>query len=248
MATRGHVARLALAAALCVVMMVPGSAGAAPEADRSERAPGTPQVTTVAAPGAFSARGTDNPWRRKVVRFRKNWVMRSTQLNRCAFIEATATLIGHWRWAYRNPDNSWNHRTKNWQGFKLRNPAIHVTGWPILGAGCNSTERWRIKARIGQGWYSHGCSLDVDVSFGFPWSVEANPSYECGTNRLGHTRSVEGPSRKTLHQWNTGVPIVFDGVLADTSTGVAFAGGINLRVFTSNASAPFKRELLVYIK
>ncbi len=194
-----------------------------------------------------AARG-DNPTRTKVAKYRKNWVFRSGRLDRCAFIEVTATMVGRWRWAYRNPDGSWNHNTKNWLGFELKNPAVHVTGWPTLGAGCNSTERWRIKADISQGWYQSGCDIDVDVSVGFPWSVEANPSYSCRTDRLGHTTSTEGPSSKTLHQWNTGVPLRFDGVLADRQGGVGFSGDVIVRMHKRNASDRFKGHMVVALK
>jgi len=199
------------------------------------------------AAAAVAARG-DNPTRTSVAKFRKNWVFRSPRLNRCAFIEVTARMEGHWRWAYRNPDGSWNHNTKNWLGFDLKNPAVHVTGWPILGAGCNSTERWKIKANISQGWYQSGCDLDVSVAVGFPWSIEASPSYQCGTKRLGHTTSTEGPSRKTLHQYNTGVPLHFDGVLADRTSGVGFSGDVIVRIHTRNASDRFKGHMLVALK
>jgi hypothetical protein len=214
-----------------------------------------PVATTTATAATSSppespvaSRGGDNPTRTKVVKYRHNWVFRSTRLGRCAFIAVSANLVGRWRWAYRNPDGSWNHNTKNWLGFSLRDPAVHVTGWPILGAGCDSTERWRIKAQISQGWYSSGCSLEVDISVGFPWSVEANPAYQCTTNRLGHTTSIEGPSRKTLHQWNSGVPVRFEGVLAPADLGLAFSGKVLIRVHKRNASDRWTKPVNVFIK
>ena len=190
----------------------------------------------------------DNPTRTKTAKYRKNWVFRSPRLDRCAFIEVTATMVGRWRWAYRNPDGSWNHNTKNWLGFDLKNPAIHVTGWPILGAGCDSTARWKIKADISQGWYQSGCDLSVSVGVGFPWSIGANPSYQCGTERVGHTTSTEGPSTKTLHQYNSGVPLHFDGVLADPQHGVGFGGDVIVRIHKRNASDRFKAHMVVSLK
>lgn len=182
------------------------------------------------------------------MKYRRNWVLRSTKIRRCAFVAVTAKVIGYWRWAYRNPDLSWNHGTKNWRRFKVKNPAVHVTGWPITTRGCNSTERWRIKAKINHGWHSWGCQLGVDTAVGFPWSVEFNPSYKCGKKRVGRTVSIEGPSRKTLHQYNSGVPVKFDGTLAPTSLGEEFNVVIVIRMHKKNASDRFKRVGRVHIK
>lgn len=194
-------------------------------------------VASTSAPAAPAAARGDNPTRTKVVKYRRNWTFRSTKLGRCAFVELTARVEGRWRWAYRNPDGrTWNKDTRNWLGFSLKNPTVHVTGWPTLGAGCDSTKRWKAKAEITQGWYTPSCSLDADVSVGYPWSVSVTPQFECGEKKQGHTTSTEGPSRKTLHQYNSGVPLTFEGTLAPTDSGVGFKSRLIVRIFKKNAS------------
>jgi hypothetical protein len=233
--TRRRAAFAAITALAASLLVIPGPvlASATTPATVSER---------------VAAKGDDNPTRTKKVAYRKNWVFRSTKLRRCAFIEVSGLLVGHWRWAYRNPDGSWNHDHKYWEGFALRNPAIHVKGWPILGAGCDSTERRRIKARMSQGWYQSGCDLGVDIAVGVPWSIEFNPSYKCKKGRVGHRTSTEGPSRKTLHQWNSGLVARFDDILGPTNQGVGFSGKVVVRVHKRNASDQVSYPMHVTIK
>ena len=133
-------------------------------------------------------------WHRVSRPYVKNWVFRSTKLNRCVFFEASGRMVGSWRYAY-GPDSP-DRDTLEWENIRLRNPTISATGWPILGAGCDSTKTWNMRADLSQGFYQAGCDLDVNVSVGYPWSVSASPSYECGDNRVGHRTSNEGPARE----------------------------------------------------
>lgn len=214
----------------------------------SEAVSSTESTSTHTTTQPQAERRGDNPTRRAVVRYRRNWVFRSGPMQRCAFVEVTARLIGRWRWAYRLPDMTWDHQFKYWLGFRLKNPAVHVIGWRTLGDGCDSTSRWRIKARIEQGWFHSGCALSVDVGVGYPWSVQATPHYRCDTHFVGHRASTEGPSRKALHQWNTGVPLRFDGVIARRSQGVGFSGKVLVRIFKRNASDQFRGRFAATIK
>jgi hypothetical protein len=174
----------------------------------------------------------------------KNWVFRSTKLKRCVFIEVSGSMVGTWEYLYgdSNSDKDSLYFTK----MKLKNPAVHATGWPIRGAGCDSTKRWKMKASLAQGWYQSGCDLKVGVSVGFPWSVSASPSYSCGQNRVGHRTSTEGPSKKTLNQFNSGFPIKFSNTPASARAGgVGFTGVVTVRAYTKNSSDAVRHRLNV---
>ncbi|UMG93369.1 hypothetical protein [Nocardioides sp. TF02-7] len=192
-------------------------------------------------------RGGTNPWHSKTFTYRKNWVMRSTKLRKCAFIEVSGKLVTKWRYTYDIPSGDPDPNTKTWR-VKVRNPSIHVTGWPILGAGCDSTSRWRVKATMRQGWFQSSCGISVDIGVGYPWSVQATPHYNCGTNRVGHTVSTEGPSRQTLHQYNSGTPVHFEEEIAPSRTGMYFTGRIIVRVHTGRASDNFTGKVNVRVK
>jgi hypothetical protein len=166
-----------------------------------------------------------------------NWVYRSTKINRCVFIEVEGSMVGNWEYLYGDSSTNTDHDSLLWTGIKLKNPSISATGWPISGAGCDSTKRWSMKADLEQGWYQTGCDLSVKVAVGFPWSVSASPSYSCGSNRVGHRSSTEGPSTSTLSQFNSGYPISFANVPASVRAGgVGFAGVITVRAHTTSAS------------
>lgn len=79
----------------------------------------------------------------------RNWVFRSTKLNRCVFIEIQGSMVGTWEYLYG--DSSSDHDSLNWTKMRLKSPSISATGWPISGAGCNSTKRWKMKADLAQG-------------------------------------------------------------------------------------------------
>jgi hypothetical protein len=180
----------------------------------------------------------------KVQKYVHNWVFRSTKLHRCAFVEATGKIVGKWEYAYGSGEQ--DKDTLSWTGIRLRDPAVTVKAWPILGAGCDSTQRLRAKADISQGWFQSGCDLDVSVSVGFPWSVSATPELDCGDNRVGHRTSTEGPSRRTLAQYNTGAPLHFEGTLASVRAGgIGFSGVISVRMHTRNASDLVRKRFLV---
>jgi hypothetical protein len=164
-----------------------------------------------------------------------NWVFRSTKLKRCVFFEVKGSIAGKWRYAY-GPDTP-DHDTLDWADIRLVNPSVHATGWPIGGAGCNSTKRWKMKATLSQGWFQTSCDLDVSVSVGFPWSVSASPAYSCGSGRVGHRTSTEGPSTKKLSQFNSGAPIRFSRSLASVKYGgIGFRGVVSVRAHTKHAS------------
>ena len=172
----------------------------------------------------------------------KNWVFRSTKLNRCVFIEVQGSMVGTWEYLYG--DSSTDHDSLYWTKMRLKNPSISATGWPISGAGCDSTKRWKMKADLSQGWYQAGCDLSVSVGVGFPWSVSASPTYKCGKNRVGHRTSTEGPSKKTLNQFNTGFPIRFSNTPASVRAGgVGFSGVITVRAHTKHSSDAVRKTL-----
>ncbi len=172
----------------------------------------------------------------------KNWVFRSKKLNRCVFFEVSGRMVGTWRYAYG--EDSSDHDTLEWLNIRLKNPTVKATGWPILGAGCDSTKRWKMRADLSQGFYQAGCDLDVSVSVGFPWSVSASPSYACGDHRVGHRTSSEGPARSTLTQYNSGFPIRFAGTLASVRAGgIGFQGVFTVRAHTKRSSDAVRRTL-----
>ena len=174
----------------------------------------------------------------------RNWVFRSTKLHRCVFIEVQGSMVGTWEYLYG--DSSSDHDSLNWTKMRLKNPSISARGWPIKGAGCDSTKRWRMKADLAQGWYQSGCDLSVSVGVGFPWSVSATPSYKCGKNRVGHRNSTEGPSRKTVNQFNTGYPIRISSTPASVRAGgVGFSGVITVRAHTKSSSDAVRHTLNV---
>ncbi|MGT2425100.1 hypothetical protein [Amnibacterium kyonggiense] len=167
------------------------------------------------------------------VPYDQNWVFRSTKLNRCVFIDVSGSISGQWRYAYTNGDTD----DVVWTSIKLNNPTITAEGWPISGAGCDSTRSWSMKADLSQGWYQSSCNLTVSVAASFPWSVSATPGISCDTKRVGHRSTTEGPSTSALHQYNSGAPISFSQVLAKTSAGgVGFRGLIGVTAHTSSAS------------
>jgi len=174
----------------------------------------------------------------------KNWVFRSTKLHRCVFIEVQGSMVGTWEYLYG--DSSSDHDSLYWTKMRLKNPSMSATGWPISGAGCNSTKQWKMKADLSQGWFQSGCDLSVSVAVGFPWSVSASPKYSCGKNRVGHRGSTEGPSKKTLHQFNSGYPIKFSNTPASVRAGgVGFTGVITVRAHTKSSSDAVRRTLHV---
>jgi hypothetical protein len=176
--------------------------------------------------------------------YTKNWVFRSTKLKRCVFIEVRGEMTGSWSYLYGDSELNSDHDSLEWSNMRLKDPSISATGWPILGAGCDSTKRWKMQADLSQGWYQSGCDLDVSVSVGFPWSVSASPSYSCGDNKVGHRTSTEGPSRKTLNQFNTGYPISFESVAASVrGGGVGFKGVITVRAHTKRSSDAVRHTL-----
>lgn len=167
----------------------------------------------------------------------KNWVFRSTKLKRCVFIEVSGSMVGTWQYLYGDHSTNTNRDLLNWTAMRLRNPSIEATGWPIRGAGCDSTKRWPMKANLTQGWYQSTCKLSVSVGVGFPWSVSASPTYKCGSGRVGHRGSTEGPARKTLSQFNTGYPIRYAHTVASVRAGgVGFTGVVTVRAHTKRAS------------
>jgi hypothetical protein len=169
--------------------------------------------------------------------YTKNWVFRSTKLNRCVFIEVSGEMTGTWQYLYGDSELNSDHDSLNWTNMRLKNPTVSATGWPILGAGCDSTKHWKMKADLSQGWYQSGCDLSVSVSVGFPWSVSATPSYACGDNKVGHRTSTEGPAAKTLNQFNTGFPISFESTPASVRAGgVGFTGVVTVRAHTKRSS------------
>jgi hypothetical protein len=172
--------------------------------------------------------------------YTRNWVFRSTKLHKCAFIQVSGRITGTHRYAYYAGDGSsgWNTSTLNWSNIHLDNPTVSVQGWPISGAGCDSTKRWALKADISQGWQQSKCSLTVSVGAGFPWSVSASPSYTCGKSRVGHFSSTEGFA-KTVHQYNSGTPLHFSGMLAPTKSSIPFTEDLIVRVHTKSASDLF---------
>jgi hypothetical protein len=188
-------------------------------------------ITMAVAPAAAAKKHT-------ITRpYTTNWVFRSTKLNRCVFIEVQGSMVGTWEYLYGDSSSNTDHDSLYWTKMKLKNPSISATGWPILGAGCDSTKRWKMKADLAQGWFQSGCDLSVSVSVGFPWSVSASPKYSCGKNRVGHRSSTEGPSKKTLNQFNTGYPIKFSKTPASVRAGgVGFTGVITVRAHTKNSS------------
>jgi hypothetical protein len=174
----------------------------------------------------------------------RNWVFRSTKLKRCVFIEVRGSMVGTWEYLYG--DSSSDKDSLFWTKMRLKNPTISATGWPIRGAGCDSTKRWKMKATLSQGWYQSGCSLKVGVSVGFPWSVSASPSYKCGKNKVGHRSSTEGPAKKTLNQFNSGFPIKFANTPASRRAGgVGFTGVVTVRAYTKNSSDAVRHSLNV---
>jgi len=173
-----------------------------------------------------------------------NWVFRSTKLRRCVFFEVRGSMVGTWEYLY-GPSIG-DKDSLQWTNMRLKNPSISATGWPITKTGCNSTKRWPMKANLSQGWFQSGCDLDVSVAVGFPWSVEASPSYRCGRKRVGHRTSTEGPSRKTLNQFNSGYPIRFANTPASVRAGgVAFSGVITVRAHTASSSDAVRKTLSV---
>ena len=171
-----------------------------------------------------------------------NWVFRSTSLQRCVFVEVTGSMVGTWEYMYGDP--STDKDSLVWTGMRLKNPTIKATGWPIKGAGCDSTKRWKMKATLTQGWYQYGCKLSVSVSAGFPWSVSASPTYKCGSSKNGHRSSTEGPSTATLAQYNSGYPIKYSNTPASVRAGgVGFTGVFTVRAYTSNASDAVRYSL-----
>ena len=195
-------------------------------------------VGAVPPPPAASAK----EWHKASQRYVNNWVFRSNKLNRCVFVSVSGRMVGRWRYAYG--ENSPDRDTLEWARMRLKNPTVSATGWPILGAGCDSTKRWKMRADLSQGFYQSGCDLDVSVSVGFPWSVSASPSYACGNNRVGHRTSTEGPARSTLTQFNSGFPIRFGGTLASVRAGgVGFTGVFTVRAHTKRSSDAIRRSL-----
>jgi hypothetical protein len=170
----------------------------------------------------------------------RNWVFRSTKLKRCVFVEVRGSMVGTWEYLYGDGSNNTDHDSLYWTKMRLKNPTISATGWPIRGAGCDSTKRWKMKADLSQGWHQSGCRLKVSVSnlsVGIPWSVSASPSYSCGKNKVGHRDSTEGPSKKTLNQFNSGFPLKFANTPASRRAGgVAFTGVITVRAHTKSSS------------
>ena len=168
-----------------------------------------------------------------------NWVFRSTSLNRCVFIEVQGTMVGSWEYLYG--DYSTDKDSLRWTGMKLQNPSISATGWPISGAGCDSTRHWNMKAKLSQGWYQQQCRLTVtpSASIAAPWSVSAgiSPSYACGANKQGHRSTTEGFSTNTLHQYNSGYPISFANDSASVAAGgIGFTGSITVTAHTASSS------------
>lgn len=166
-----------------------------------------------------------------------NWVFRSTSLNRCVFVEVSGSMVGSWEYLYGDSSLNTDKDSLYWTGMKLKNPSIKATGWPIKGAGCDSTKRWKMKADLSQGWYQYGCKLSVSVGVGYPWSVSASPTYKCGKSKVGHRTSTEGPAKTTLAQYNSGYPITFSNTAASAKAGgVGFQGVITVRAHTGSKS------------
>ena len=173
-----------------------------------------------------------------------NWVFRSTKLKRCVFIEVQGSMVGTWEYLYG--DSSSDKDSLYFTKMRLKNPSISATGWPIRGAGCDSTKRWKMKADLEQGWFQSGCDLKVSVGVGYPWSVSATPSYTCGKSRVGHRKSTEGPAKKTLNQFNSGFPIKFSNTPASVRAGgVGFRGVITVRAHTKHSSDVVRHTLNV---
>ena len=175
-----------------------------------------------------------------------NWVFRSTDLNRCVFISVEGSMVGTWEYLYG--DSSDDHDSLWWTKMRLKNPTISATGWPISGAGCDSTKRWNMKVDLEQGWHQNGCDLSVDLGVGVavPWSVSASPKYSCGDNRVGHRSSTEGPSKGEHNQFNSGHPLKFSNTAASVRAGgVAFTGVITVRAHTRSSSDAVRHTLNV---
>ncbi len=212
---------------------------------------GSPGLASAAGPVAgdtalTSSAARATTWHSKTQPYVRNWVFRSTKINRCVFIEVSGAVKGRWRYAYgpSSPDRD----TLDWDNLRLVNPRISATPWPIRGAGCDSTKRWAMKANLSQGWYQQRCSLKVSLSAGVPWSVSATPTYTCGDNRLGHRRSTEGRASSTLNQYNSGAPVHFSGTLASVrGGGIGLQGVIGVRAHTKSSSDYVKRTLNVSI-
>lgn len=200
-------------------------------------------VAQAAQPGLVASQTTYHHVTRHYVH---NWVFRSTKLKRCVSFEVEGDIAATWRYAYGDSSSSADKDTLDWTNIRLLNPTIHATGWPISGAGCDSTRRWAMKAQLSQGWFQSRCGLKVSVSVGFPWSVGAAPEYSCSTGRVGHRTSTEGRSTRTLSQFNSGAPIHFSETLASVKAGgIGFRGVVSVRMHTRNASDLVRRSVSV---
>ena len=175
-----------------------------------------------------------------------NWVFRSTELNRCVFISVEGSIVGTWEYLYG--DDSDDRDSLWWTKMSLKNPTVSATGWPILGAGCDSTKRWKMEADLEQGWHQNGCDLKVtaNLEVGVPWSVSASPKFTCEKDKVGHRKSTEGPSKAELNQFNSGHPLKFSNTAASVRAGgVAFTGVIIVRAHTQSSSDAVRHTLNV---
>jgi hypothetical protein len=146
--------------------------------------------------------------------YTQNWVFRSTSLRACVFVEVKGWVRGTHRYAYHSAGGTgWDTRYYYWYNTRLVQPSIRAVGWPISGAGCNSTRRVAFKKiTLAQSWYEGTCHLSVGLSAGVPWSIQATPTYTCGKRDAARrTTSAEYPGAAGYRQANGGAPVLFKG-------------------------------------
>ena len=160
----------------------------------------------------------------------KNWVFRSAPLSACMLVQVSGSVTGTRRYAYYSGSGGWDPNYYVWSRVKMANPRITMTTGTITSIGCDFTRPVAFRhASLRQDWFERGCKMRVGISAGFPWAVQATPTYSCGTYNVATRATDYNSAASRYEQYNSGSPVYYRGEkLALATDAIPF--GANVRV------------------
>lgn len=160
----------------------------------------------------------------------KNWVFRSAPLSACMFVQVAGSVTGTRRYAYYSGSGGWDPNYYVWSRVKMTSPSLTMKTGTITSAGCDFTRPVTFsQASLRQQWFERGCKMSVAVSAGFPWAIQATPTYSCGTYNVASRQTDYNAATSRYEQYNSGSPVYYRGEkLAAATDAIPF--GANVRV------------------
>ena len=171
--------------------------------------------------------------------FTMNWVLRDPDdLRACVFVEVTGKMKGN----YEKVNDPNGPDFYVWTKIKLVDPRVKIQGWPLRGAGCDSTKRVKLtKAVMRVKWYKENCRLGASWSVGIPWSVSATPTLKCGKEKVLFLKNSDDENKTTYKYSYEGTSGGFKNELSyapssDPANRIAYGVDVKVKV-TRNVGA-----------